>query len=278
LKIVQRPDRREARKDGHIDCWESISKHPAYIPLNPSSSTNWIDPSFTEATWQSEWIGPQFAWAPPREEVNNLIMATVSHDLPRMEQAPIHQVGQQLTNAVGNFTATFVDENEADRLEGSQSSQAKVMTLEKKYTYQAEPLKRLLQIAALADAPAVWHVIAANNTKQVRQILQTALTQTRYQMHLKPPVLHQALTQHRRSVGHKTHCVGGPRTSCPTLGAIRNDTVGKVSCKMRLLSDFLSATLVVGLDNIFILSVESRRFGFVQFGHEFKLSEDGSGD
>jgi hypothetical protein len=45
---------------------------------------------------------------------------------------------------------------------------------------------------------------------------------------------------------------------------------------MFLLSDFLSATLVVGLDNI--LSVESRRVGFVQFGRASLGSEGGSGE
>jgi hypothetical protein len=54
--------------------------------------------------------------------------------------------GQQLTDAVGNFTATYVAQNEAERLRRSQSTQEKVMTHQKKFSYQAEPLKRLLQI------------------------------------------------------------------------------------------------------------------------------------
>jgi hypothetical protein len=52
------------------------------------------------------------------------------------------------------------------------------MIIDKKFTFQAEPLKHLLQITDLDNAPAVWKVIAANDTKQVRQILQTALNET----------------------------------------------------------------------------------------------------
>jgi hypothetical protein len=68
------------------------------------------------------------------------------------------------------------------------------MTVTRKFTYQSEPLKRLLQITDLENAPAVWHVIAAHNIKkQVRKILQTALEKTCYNVHLEPPVLHQTL-------------------------------------------------------------------------------------
>jgi hypothetical protein len=56
-------------------------------------------------------------------------MTAVSHDLPMISQTPVHQVGQQLTNAVGNFTATFVAQNEAERLQRSTSIQEKVMTV-----------------------------------------------------------------------------------------------------------------------------------------------------
>jgi hypothetical protein len=45
--------------------------------------------------------------------------------------------------------------------------------MDKKFTFQAAPLKNLLQITDLDQAPAVWKVIAANSVKQVRQILQT---------------------------------------------------------------------------------------------------------
>jgi hypothetical protein len=137
----------------------------------------------------------QFASAPPREEVNKLIMTIVGQDLPMMGHAPIHQVGQQITNAVGQFTATFVAQSEADRLRRSETSQSKEMTVEKKFTFQAAPLRHLLQITDLSDAPDVWKVIAANNTKQVRQVLQTALNEKCFKLHLKPPILHQALTR-----------------------------------------------------------------------------------
>jgi hypothetical protein len=136
-----------------------------------------------------------FVSVPPREEVNRLIMSNVSRDLPLMGQTPIHQVGQQLTNAVGNFTATFVAQNEAERLRRASASQSSVMTIQKKFSYQEEPLRRLLQIPDLANAPAVWAVIASHNVKQVRQILQTALGQTCYRLHLTPPILPQAFTR-----------------------------------------------------------------------------------
>jgi hypothetical protein len=136
-----------------------------------------------------------FVSAPPREEVNRLIMSNVGRDLPLMGQTPIHQVGQQLTNAVGNFTATFVAQNEAERLRRSSASQSSVMTIQKKFSFQEEPLRRLLQIPDLANAPAVWEVIASHNVKQVRQILQTALGKTCYLLHLTPPILPQAFTR-----------------------------------------------------------------------------------
>jgi hypothetical protein len=136
-----------------------------------------------------------FAPAPNKQEINELIMTAVSQDLPMMGQAPIHLVGQQITNAVGHFTATFIAQNEADRLRRSESSQAKVMTLAKKFTYQAAPLRKLLQVTDLDDAPPVWKEIAEHNTKQVRQILQTALDATCYKLHLKPPILHQTLAR-----------------------------------------------------------------------------------
>jgi hypothetical protein len=63
-------------------------------------------------------------------------------------------------------------------LHRTESSQAEEMIIDKKFTFQAEPLKHLLQITDLDNAPAVWNVIAANDTKQVRQILQTALNET----------------------------------------------------------------------------------------------------
>ena len=126
-----------------------------------------------------------FVSAPPREEVNRLIMSNVSRDLPLLGQTPIHQVGQQLTNA----------QNEAAQLRRSSASQSTVMTIQKKFSFQEEPLRRLLQITDLANAPAVWQVIASHNVKQVRQILQTALGNTCYQLHLTPPILHQALTR-----------------------------------------------------------------------------------
>jgi hypothetical protein len=161
-----------------------------------ASVFNWLRiAQTTEAGGFSIITKPPFVSAPPREEINQVIMTAVGQDLPMLGHAPIHQVGQQLTNAVGNFTAAFVSQNEADRLLRSEASQAKVMTLEKKYSFQSELLTRLLQITDLKDAPPVWHVIAANNEKKVRQILQTALDRTCFKLHLKPPVLHQALTR-----------------------------------------------------------------------------------
>jgi hypothetical protein len=41
----------------------------------------------------------------------------------------------------------------------------------------------------------VWHVIAANNAKQARQILQIAFDKTCTELNLHPPVLHQALAR-----------------------------------------------------------------------------------
>jgi hypothetical protein len=133
--------------------------------------------------------------APPREEVNRLIMSNVSRDLPLIGQTPIHQVGQQLTNAVGNFTATFVAQSEAERLRRSDTSQSTTMTIQKKFSFQEEPLRRLLQVRDLQDAPEVWHVISSHNVKQVRQILQSAVGKTCFETHVTPPILHQAFTR-----------------------------------------------------------------------------------
>jgi hypothetical protein len=133
--------------------------------------------------------------APPRDEINHMMMKNVSLDLPLIGQTPIFQVGQQISNAVGNLTATVVAQHEADRLSRSATSQSTVVTIQKKFSYQEVPLRRLLQVADLQDAPAVWHAISTHNVKQVRQILQTAIGETCYQEHVTPPILHQALTR-----------------------------------------------------------------------------------
>jgi hypothetical protein len=88
-----------------------------------------------------------------------------------------------------------VAQHEADRLSRSATSQSTVVTIQKKFSYQEVPLRRLLQVADLQDAPAVWHAISTHNVKQVRQILQTAIGETCYQEHVTPPILHQALTR-----------------------------------------------------------------------------------
>jgi hypothetical protein len=133
--------------------------------------------------------------APPREEVNKMMMRCVSLDLPLLGQQPIYQVGQQISNAMGTLTATVVAESAAARLSRSASSQSQKMTIQKKFSFQEEPLRRLLQIRDLKDAPPVWHVLSSHNVKQVRQVLQTALGETCYQEHVTPPILHQALTR-----------------------------------------------------------------------------------
>jgi hypothetical protein len=136
-----------------------------------------------------------FPSAPHRDEVNDIIMSIVGRDIPKMGHEPIHQVGQEISNAVGYLTSTYVAQREADRQSLNESSQPKVMTMDKKFTFQAAPLKNLLQITDLDQAPAVWKVIAANSVKQVRQILQTALNDTCFRLHLKAPILHQALSR-----------------------------------------------------------------------------------
>jgi hypothetical protein len=123
------------------------------------------------------------------------MMKNVSLDLPLMGQTPIFQVGQQILNAVGALTATLVAQGEADRLSRSATSQSTVVTIQKKFSYQEVPLRRLLQVANLQEAPDVWHAISTHNVKQVRQILQTAIGKTCYQELVTPPILHQALAR-----------------------------------------------------------------------------------
>ncbi len=106
-----------------------------------------------------------FPSAPHRDEVNDIIMSIVGRDIPKMGHEPIHQVGQEISNAVGYLTSTYVAQREADRQSLNESSQPKVMTMDKKFTFQAAPLKNLLQITDLDQAPAVWKVIAANRVK-----------------------------------------------------------------------------------------------------------------
>jgi hypothetical protein len=136
-----------------------------------------------------------FTSAPHREEINHLIMTIVGRDLPMMGHTPIHQVGEQLTKELGNFTATYVAQNEADRIRREQSSESLKMTIDKKFSFQADPLRNLLQVTSLSNAPSVWKVLADNNMKQARQILQTALHETCYRLHVKAPTIVQAFAR-----------------------------------------------------------------------------------
>jgi hypothetical protein len=157
---------------------------------------NWLRVAQTvDDVGQSLVTRSEFLSAPYREEVNHLIMTIVGHDLPMMGHAPIHQVGEQITNALGNFTATYVAQNEADRLHRIESSESSRMTIDKKFTFQADPLRNLLQVTSLSNAPSVWKVIADNPMKQARQVLQTALNETCYKLHVKAPTVVQALAR-----------------------------------------------------------------------------------
>jgi hypothetical protein len=69
------------------------------------------------------------------------------------------------------------------------------MTIDRKIIFQAEPLRHLLQVADRSNAPAVWKIIEASNTKQVRQVLLTALHKTCFKYHVKSPTMYQALAQ-----------------------------------------------------------------------------------
>jgi hypothetical protein len=85
-------------------------------------------------------------------------MSIVGRNIPMIGHEPIHQVGQEISNAVGYLPFTYVAEREADRQSLNESSQTKVMTMDKKFTFQAAPFKHLLQNTDLDQAPAVWKV------------------------------------------------------------------------------------------------------------------------